>query len=126
MKKVLLTICMTSLIGCTAKPLEHGASKVRVMNSAPENCEFLGEVDGSQGNWLTADFTSDRDIIIGARNEMKNQANALGANTVVIKKTVDNSNAGIDGYKSGSQASISSTKGTYSSTLIGEAFLCGK
>ncbi|ASI91585.1 DUF4156 domain-containing protein [Vibrio mediterranei] len=126
MKKLVLTLCVTSLLGCTAKPLNQGASTVRVMNATPENCEFLGEVDGSQGNWFTADLTSDRDIIIGARNEMKNQAHALGANIVVIKKSVDNSNAGISGYKSGSSAAISSTKGTYSSTLIGEAFRCGK
>ncbi len=126
MKKLVLTLCVTSLLGCTAKPLNQGASTVRVMNAAPENCAFLGEVDGSQGNWFTADLTSDRDIIIGARNEMKNQAYALGANVVVIQKSVDNSNAGISGYKRGDTAALSSTKGTYSSTLIGEAFRCGK
>ncbi|PKH60324.1 hypothetical protein CXF83_04255 [Shewanella sp. Choline-02u-19] len=94
------------------------------MDAEPQNCNFLGEVDSPQGNWWTADFTADRDILIGARNEAKNQAAALGANVIVLKKSVDNSNEGIEAYGSDKGAVISSTKGTYSSTVIGEAFNC--
>ncbi len=124
MKKIVLAICLTSLMGCSAKSLNEGANQVRVMTVAPEGCTFIGEVSGAQGNYFTADLTTDKNIILGARNEMRNQAHSLGANVVVIEKTVDNSNDGLDLFVTSNSAGLSSSKGTYSSTLIGQAFYC--
>ncbi|ACJ31186.1 Conserved hypothetical protein [Shewanella piezotolerans WP3] len=124
MKKILIGFALIALTACSAHQLHGDAASIRIVDVEPQNCSFLGEVDGSQGNWFTADFTSDRDILIGARNEVKNQAAALGANVIVLKKSVDNSNEGIEAYGNERGAVISSTKGTYSSTVIGEAFNC--
>lgn len=85
-------------MGCAAHTLSDGAEAVRILDSEPENCTFIGEVVGSQGNWLTADYTSDKNILVGARNQAKNQAAAIGANVIVIKKSVDNSNEGVSAY----------------------------
>ncbi len=51
--------------------------------SAPEGCEFLDEVQGTQGNFWTAKFTSDANLIMGARNNLRNAALALRANYVI-------------------------------------------
>ena len=124
MNKTLFLLLAASLIGCAAHPLSDGAEAVRILDSEPDNCTFVGEVAGSQGNWLTADYTSDKNILVGARNQAKNQAVVIGANVIVIKKNVDNSNGGLNGYGDNSGFGISSTKGTYSSTIIGDAFKC--
>ncbi|MGR5178416.1 DUF4156 domain-containing protein [Vibrio parahaemolyticus] len=124
MKKMAILVCVSSLLGCSASPLNDGAESVRVMDTAPQHCQYLGEVNGSQGNMFTADLTSDKNILIGARNQLRNQAHALGANVVVIQKSVDNSNEGLYAYGDKDSLRMSSSKGTYSSTLIGEAFYC--
>ena len=124
MNKMLLLLLTASLMGCAAHPLSDGAEAVRILDSEPESCTFIGEVVGSQGNWLTADYTSDKNILVGARNQAKNQAAAIGANVIVIKKSVDNSNEGVSAYADSDFLGVSSTKGTYSSTLIGDAFKC--
>lgn len=65
-------------------------------NSAPsDNCTFVGEVHGGQGNWWTDDITSTKALVEGSRNDMKNQAYELGANYVHLQQTAqDTSYAG--------------------------------
>lgn len=124
MKKTLTFIIALNLLGCSAVAINEEAKLVRIMDMEPANCVFLGEVDGSQGNWFTADMTRDRNILVGARNKIRNKAHSLGANVVVIKKSVDNSNEGLHVFGDKDGLSLTSSKGTYSSTLIGEAFYC--
>lgn len=33
----------------------------------------LGEVAGSQGNWITGAYTSDKNLLVGARNDLRNE-----------------------------------------------------
>lgn len=40
---------------------------------------------GSQGNWFTGDVTSNKNLVIGARNELRNEAYKLGANVVYVQ-----------------------------------------
>ncbi|MEH6544383.1 MAG: DUF4156 domain-containing protein [Porticoccaceae bacterium] len=88
MKKI-VTIFFTVLIAsCAAKPMIPGAGRIKIIQDAPDNsCEFLGEVVGSQGNWWTDDSTSTKNKMIGARNEMRNQAFGLGANVLHIMES---------------------------------------
>jgi hypothetical protein len=73
----------------------------------------MGEVQGSQGNFWTSEFTSDRNLLTGARNEMRNQALSLGANYVVVETQSHSHNTA--GYSLG---------GTYASVIIGNAYKC--
>ena len=102
------------LSSCASKPITPGAEKVFVSRkSPPPNCRFLGEVQGSQGNFWTAEFTSDRNILTGARNELRNQALSLGANYVVMETESNSPNTAHD-----------SLGGTFASVIIGNAYLC--
>ncbi|WDE05989.1 DUF4156 domain-containing protein [Thalassomonas viridans] len=107
-----LAIAVTVLAGCSAKPQNTGSSHILLTShKAAPNCQFLGEVRGTQGNLLTATFTSDEDLILGARNELRNQAAQLGANYVVIEQ--QNQSVNLSGFG-----------GAYNSTLFGNAYNC--
>ena len=103
------------LPGCAATPLQApqaGAIFV-TRNSPAAECEFVGEVRGSQGNFWTAEFTGDENLVIGARNKMRDAAYELGANFVQIELERQSHNTADD-----------SLGGIYSSTIIGNAYLC--
>lgn len=73
---------------CTPKPLVAGAENVRTVNAAPGGCRRLGAVEGSQGGRVTGDMTPRRDLDRGARNDLRNEAHALGADTVqIVRRT---------------------------------------
>jgi hypothetical protein len=104
------------LAGCAASPLVPDGEAVLVSKEpAPAGCEFLGEVQGSQGNFWTANFTSDENLINGARNEMRNAATALNANYVKIETESFSENT-----------TDSALGGTHSAVVIGNAYRCSK
>ncbi len=101
-----------TLSACAAKQTIPGAERVELVNDLPdwEKCEFVGEVVGSQGNWFTGDVTSNKNLVIGARNELRNEAYKLGANVVYVQD-LKNTNA----YGS---------MGTTNTTGVGKAYKC--
>ncbi len=103
------------LAGCAASPLLPGGDTILLSKeAAPEVSEFLGEIQGTQGNFSTAEFTSDANLINGARNQVRNAAHALGADYVKIETESFSHNTADD-----------SLGGTYSAVVIGNAYLCG-
>ncbi|MDZ7661470.1 DUF4156 domain-containing protein [Thiohalophilus sp.] len=82
MKRIISLITAISLTACSAIPLQPGAEKVRLTHQEPKNCQFLGDVTGSQGNEFTGELTSNSTMETGARNDIKNKAHALGGNVV--------------------------------------------
>ena len=110
MLKISLYLCLVALAGCAAKRLSPGAQAVLLVNEVPSNCQFLGEVVGSQGNWWTDDVTSTKNKMVGARNELRNQAFAMGATHVQVMESRNT--------KSGVSFDVTNT------TVIGNAFRC--
>ncbi|UTA46423.1 DUF4156 domain-containing protein [Simiduia sp. 21SJ11W-1] len=116
MKLVTLTpavsIFALILCGCSASKTIPGADRVELVNEAPDRskCEFLGEVVGSQGNWFTGDVTSNENLVVGARNELRNEAYRLGANVVHVQDLKNSSAYG--------------SMGTTNTTGIGKAYRC--
>ena len=111
-KQPILFALFTVLAGCSAKPLSPDASHVIITTELPPKgvCVPKGEVSGSQGNWFTGDFTANENLMIGARNEMKNQAAALGGNVIVLQAMQDHSAWG--------------SAGTTAYTMMGMVFRC--
>ncbi len=77
-------VVVLGLAACQAIPLQPGAEQVRLTNEQPKDCKFLGDVTGNQGNFFTGDFTSNRTLETGARNDIKNQARGMGGNVVYL------------------------------------------
>lgn len=113
---LLLAPALCLLAACAVKPLIPGGATILLSKEpAPPECVFLGEVQGAQGNFWTAEFTSDAKLIAGARNELRNSAFELRANYVKIETESFSHNTAND-----------SLGGTYSAVVIGNAYRCGE
>ena len=108
-------VALGALGGCAAAPLQQPAAALVILtrNAPADDCEFVGEVQGSQGNFWTAEFTSDEDLIIGARNRLRDEAYAMGANFVQIELENQSHNT----------ADLSAG-GVFSSVIIGNGYDC--
>ncbi len=73
------------LNGC-AHSLNNNAASVDVYYSTIEkiNCDYLGDVIGSDGNVFTFLFMSNVDLTRGALNDIRNNARVMGGDTVFI------------------------------------------
>ncbi|MCP5245748.1 MAG: DUF4156 domain-containing protein [Burkholderiales bacterium] len=111
-KTCILLIVFCGLSGCSAISAKPEAQSVVILKEAPdaERCRFLGEVAGSQGNWFTGAYTSDKNLLMGARNDLRNETAELGGNTVYIQHV---SNSGR--YEA---------SGNANTTIIGNAYDC--
>ncbi|MCU7800283.1 MAG: DUF4156 domain-containing protein [gamma proteobacterium symbiont of Lucinoma myriamae] len=120
MKHILYLITIISLTACSEIPLQSGAEKVRLTRQEPKNCEFLGDVTGSQGNAFTGELTSNSTMETGARNDIKNKARTLGGNVVYLLshragQTSDFGSVGNSFYGSSYQSNV---------TLSGNVYKC--
>lgn len=83
-KKALIGLCTFLLLGCETTQLRSSQDVHITWNSPPrlEACIAKGTVIGSEGSWYSFWFISNRDLMDGALNDIKNQATERGANTV--------------------------------------------
>ena len=90
MKKELVTLAMTGiLVGCTTPTsIPHSESDQVQMDYHGlidiNECEYKGEVTGSEGHWYSYLFYPNDTLIQGAMNELKSNAIGLGADTVIF------------------------------------------
>jgi hypothetical protein len=84
---LMLSMFFTAVVGCTANEVMPQARSVEIIDEQPDRkkCKFLDEVVGYQGNWFTGEFTSIKNLVAGARNELRNEAYKLGGNIVYIQ-----------------------------------------
>ncbi len=110
-KNIFIASVALLIAGCAATPINPEAQKVEIHVEKPTGtCKQLGETAGSQGGYLIGDYTSDKNLMVGARNDLRNNAAAMGGNYVWLQNT-SNSSA----YGSG---------GTTSTTVIGMVYHC--
>lgn len=107
---VLCALAAIVLSGCAATSATPQGAAVEVLTQKPANCRFLGEVVGSQGNAFSGDFTSNQNLMVGARNDLRNKAAAMGGNAGQIQNSLN--------------ATHPYSSGAISSTLVGSAFAC--
>lgn len=82
MKALLCLATVALLAGCSStNQLSGTGQQVRIVDEKPgAQCQFLGEITGSQSNWLSSSETADsRD---GATNDLRNKAAAMGGNVI--------------------------------------------
>lgn len=99
------------VIGCSATPVTPEGRSVELLTEKPTgNCKPLGDAVGSQGNWLTGDYTSNKNLLIGARNKLRNKAAKMGGNYVWVQNSA-NTNAW-------------ESRGTTNTTVLGVVYRC--
>ncbi len=87
LKLLLSSLLLVLLSGCATPKniLNTQASDVHIrmdMGFKAQDCEWKGEVIGSEGHWYSYLFYNNDVLTRGAVNAVKNQAHELGANTV--------------------------------------------
>ena len=111
-KKVLSGVFLLTLTACAATPLVPGAERVDVVSTPKEvkKCTYLGDVVGNQGNRFSGPFTPTVNLVVGARQSLKNEALKLGANRVLLQQ------------QQYSQRELFG--GTIDAVLVGKAYQC--
>ncbi|OLQ91725.1 hypothetical protein BIY22_17370 [Vibrio panuliri] len=103
------SLLLLTLAGCSTPytQLNQGAEVVHIRldnGFNADECEWLGEVTGSEGHWYSYLFFNNDAIVQGAVNDIKNRAKKLGATTVYMVAPQDF---------------------TTSFTVVGNAYKCG-
>ena len=84
-RSLILLLSACALAACAPRRWPRAASNVRITHNEPgKGCAFLGDVTGSQGDFLRGAITSNADLETGARNDLKNRAAAMGGNVVYL------------------------------------------
>lgn len=79
-KLIFVAVCAAMMVGCGPTKPVAGSEKVRVTNTEPQGCRFLGDITGGQQTL----FTTAANLETGARNDLKNKAAAMGGNVVYL------------------------------------------
>lgn len=99
------------LSACSAIQTTPAGALVELVNDKPQgDCRALGETVGSQGNFFTGNYTSNKNLMIGARNDLRNQAANMGGNLVHVQNV--------------SNASAHGAWGTSNTTVVGTVYNC--
>ena len=118
MKLLIIVLVLLGVSACTAVPLQDGAKLVRLTNTEPtKECQFLGDVTGNQGDFLTGEFTSNAELETGARNDIKNKAYSLGGNLVYLLTQRAGQTGSFDKHFGGSSVQTNVT-------LSGNVYFC--
>ncbi len=86
MQKIFSLGCLLLLVSCAATQVEPQAQRVFITRKQPpmSKCKYLGDATGSQGNFFSGAYTSNKNLETGARNDLKNQASQMGGNVVYL------------------------------------------
>lgn len=108
-------VCMVAaavaLAGCSAISVAPNASSVQLSNERPgTSCRYIGEATGSQGNFWTGDYTSNKNLMEGSRNDLRNKASAMGGNYVWVQNVAN--------------AQAHGSLGTTNTTVVGNVYGC--
>ncbi|RYU69465.1 DUF4156 domain-containing protein [Aliivibrio finisterrensis] len=85
-------LSLTLLSGCalTTQPIDTESEAITLYYNdsiiQAQKCMEVGTVTGSEGHWYTFFFISNKDLMIAAVNDIKNEAQALNANTIVLQE----------------------------------------
>lgn len=88
--KVLLgALIAITVTGCTTPlaQLNPHAEEIEIRldsHFTPEGCQWLGDITGSEGHWYSYLFFPNDTMVRGALNDLRNNAQALGADTVYM------------------------------------------
>ncbi|MDN2480599.1 DUF4156 domain-containing protein [Vibrio agarivorans] len=77
------------LAGCSTPmaTLNGDADQIEVRFDShfdPQECQWLGDVTGSEGHWYSYLFFTNDVMVRGAVNDLRNNAQQLGADTVYM------------------------------------------
>lgn len=95
---------------CAATQTTQQGAAVEIVTQKTSGCRLLGEAIGSQGNVFSGDFTTDENLLIGARNDLRNEAATMGGNVVHAQDALHSTHP--------------NSRWAVKSTVVGSVFAC--
>ncbi|MFA0443007.1 hypothetical protein BCU70_17205 [Vibrio sp. 10N.286.49.C2] len=91
---MLVMIAVSILSGCVSPTHKLSTQSETVIlrldqDLTMSDCRWKGEVTGSEGHWYNSLFFTNSAMVRGAMNDIKNNATAIDANTVLLLSPVD-------------------------------------
>jgi len=79
-----LSVAAVLLTGCSSSTqLSSAGERVTFTDQQPaSNCQLLGNLTGSQSNWLSGAGGGESSSLRGAANDLRNRAAAMGGNVI--------------------------------------------
>ncbi len=90
MNKVITFLFLASLFSCQTIDIKPGSERIRVFESEPKGCIFVGEIPSVQENKVTGLPPTEVDMDLPTRVDLRNKAHTLGGNVIVF--TASNKN----------------------------------
>lgn len=89
LKRLLSILLILTLPSCAIIEIQQvydTATNIRIYNTdtQPNNCRFVSDIVGSEGQWYNSFYISNSDLVVGALSDIKNQAADVHADTAVI------------------------------------------
>lgn len=90
LKALFISITCLTLTACSLfdiQPLDGTSNVIKIYDAYEhlEHCVYVDELIGSEGTWYNYLFISNKDLTLGSLHDLKNQANAMGANAIHIQ-----------------------------------------
>lgn len=82
--KIFLTLGFAVLTSCKSYDIKPGSERIRVFETEPKGCIFLGEIPTEQEDKVTGPAPIETEMSLPTRVELRNKAFALNANVIVF------------------------------------------
>ena len=84
MNRALLGLAFLFLASCRTYEIAPGSERVRVMDTEPKGCLYVGEISSVQEDKSVGTLETEMDL--ATRVDLRNKAHALGGNILVFLK----------------------------------------
>ncbi|MBL4796293.1 MAG: DUF4156 domain-containing protein [Oleispira sp.] len=85
---IFLLFTLSSCAIIEVNQVYESALNVRIYNmkDSPNNCTFIADIVGTEGRWYSSLYIANKDLVLGAISDLKNQTSALEADAVIINE----------------------------------------
>jgi hypothetical protein len=73
-----------SLVACKSYDIKPGSERIRVFETEPKGCIFLGEIPSVQENTVIGPQTGEVEMDLPTRVDLRNKAFALNGNVIIF------------------------------------------
>ncbi|MBC7419457.1 MAG: DUF4156 domain-containing protein [Bdellovibrio sp.] len=85
-KEIGIVLFLGMLASCQTFQINPGSERIRVFETEPKNCIFVGEISSIQEDVIEGKAASDPEMSLATRVDLRNKAHSLGGNVLIFMK----------------------------------------